>query len=117
VYELYKDESGIIWIGTQNGISRYTPQKNLFNALHLNYTGDDDFPIKLIYTDKEFVWFAYNNQLWLLTDPTAKMKLICSLDKSAEITCLYRTFSGDLCIGTSGDKLFFISRDDIERFV
>jgi len=116
VYALYEDETGLIWIGTQNGVSRYTPQKKFFDALHISNEELTDMPVKLIYPDKHYNWFASGNRLWLYSPGNKKTRLVCSLENAVEINCLYKTPAGDLLIGTTANGVYAIKANSIGDF-
>lgn len=114
-YDLYRDENELIWIGTENGISRYTPQKKFFNAAHLNATGLADMPVKVSYSDDRYTWFANGNALWVYHKQRSLIHPICILDYP-EITCLHTTPAGDLLIGTSPNGIFYLTHKQIATF-
>jgi signal transduction histidine kinase/CheY-like chemotaxis protein/sugar lactone lactonase YvrE/HPt (histidine-containing phosphotransfer) domain-containing protein len=63
VLALYQDSLGMIWVGTENGLNRYYPKKDVFDRYHAERGRLNSLP-------NEFVWSFFEDekqQLWLAT--------------------------------------------------
>ncbi|SFC80030.1 hybrid sensor histidine kinase/response regulator transcription factor [Algibacter pectinivorans] len=45
IISLYFDFSGVLWVGTENGLESLNPFENQFKSLGLNFTGNNQIPI------------------------------------------------------------------------
>ncbi|WP_147678043.1 hybrid sensor histidine kinase/response regulator transcription factor [Algibacter pacificus] len=61
IISLYFDYSGVLWIGTENGLESLNPFDNQFKALGLNFTGNNQIPIISSFAK------TYNNNLLIGT--------------------------------------------------
>ncbi len=64
VREIYADRSGIVWIGTEEGIDYFSPKRNqfdhLYNYLMLDSKGLNNNEVRAVYEDE-------NGKLWIST--------------------------------------------------
>lgn len=74
VFSMLEDEKGIIWIGTNNGLNRFDPQKNEF-TLFSSKDGLPDILIMGILSDgKGHIWISHKKGLTRLDTKTYAMK-------------------------------------------
>lgn len=87
---IYQDEGGSLWIGTDNGMCRYLPEKDAFERIEVSWPG------KSIYSIMED-----SHRLWL----TTSMGLVC-YDLQGEYTCFTKEdgLQSNVFVGNSGLK-------------
>lgn len=117
VYCLYEDRSGVIWIGTAKGVSKYIPSKTRFNeAKYL--TGilpqQKSFVMSLLADQQNRLWIGYDSDtLSIITktiegNTTARNIVLTPVIKGDQVNVLFQSRSGDIYIGTLLKGLYII---------
>ena len=111
-----QDQSGFIWIGTWNGLSRF--DGNEFK----NYTHDPDDPASIPYFAIYSICFDRNNNLWVETPPGFPLGLYdrkndCFITYSRKLTgqCHIQSEKFTICLDPSG-TLWILGDGGIEKF-
>ena len=118
VRSFYEDRTGVIWVGTERGVSRYIPSREDFNELHLNEQQ------KILKTDvtavfadkKDIIWIGGNgNGIWSIRGrvisfhPFPKVRELNGHDSINIVNSICRSKGGDLYVGTIYG--LFVARD------
>lgn len=113
VRAIHQDLNGFIWLGTNNGVSRYDIKKNQFR----NYLEDFEFGEDAVSPRVRVIFRSSNNVLWVGTQSGGLYKYLPQKDmfvldpnytySSAntelyDVQCAYEVDQGVLWIGTGG---------------
>lgn len=115
INEIFEDQSGIIWIGTGKGISKYIPSKNLFNES--SYTNDVllDQNIFAVQEDNDNrLWIGYESDTVTIIHKNnhalQKLKLPgAAANKIDQVNTIFKSSKGDMYIGTLHQGIFIFS--------
>lgn len=109
IWSLHEDSAGRLWIGTENGMERYDPKRNLVERLHLD-TGPLEERIHTIVEDATGQLYAgalAEVYTWLPGHDTASSLLSGNdLDVETPVLALEVDSQNNLWIGTDGNGLF-----------
>lgn len=105
---IHQDSSGMIWIGTDSGLSQFDPQKETFE----NYTRKngklDAVEIKTIFRDnQENLWLGGRNGLFILDYKTQKIKRIAEDEITLTVNFLIDFDKNNLLIGAINGLYIF----------
>jgi len=117
IYNMYEDVSGVLWMGTNKGVSKYIPFQNRFRIFQL--------PNNIFQADHQSIMsllFDTGNKLWIgidadsvfvisVTNNTAPYKIKLTnkpLPEFEQINALYKSRCGDIYVGTFLQGLFII---------
>ncbi len=103
-----EDRNGNLWIGTQNGLNRYLPEKDAFERFvsNKNITSSiSDNKVFCMFTDRKGgVWFGTSMGLNLLENPSSrKFRKFYKKDGLAgnSIYCIFEDRDGNIWVGTT----------------
>ena len=108
------DNSGKLWIGTNNGIFVYDPESNEMELFSLPFSENQNKEIWEIYLDDEgFIWIGTYSSGAFLIDPKTRLVetivLDSSIDRTETVRSISKGFFGEFWIGTRGG-LFVYSK-------
>ncbi len=106
---IVQDKYGFIWIGTQEGVSRYDGYKMMRfqNEGHSNSISSDN--ISTLLYDDNFIWIGTWNGLSRINITTFEIEQINTGD-SKVIRTLFKDSSGKIWIGTANGILIYNER-------
>lgn len=116
VTSLCKDESGLLWIGTVNGITIYDPWKNRFHARELHIFGKDttDFSINsILVDDQKRHWFATDFYGVRVVDKDGLNTIDIAALNRFSVNAITRDQRGDMWFATSGKGLAWMKAVDL----
>ena len=127
VRSIYKDSSGRIWVGHQNGLAQFLPESESFRYITLpeKYKGRPDLPIWDIMEDKDgIIWLSSDGVGLLYMDPTTGEvgQYTQGRSESSLLNLVVRTAfqdrTGDLWIGhfPSGVSYYDRSNDFVQTY-
>lgn len=123
VFALFEDNSGLIWIGTDDGISIYNSSKVNFNVFNKNlFEGKNNISITAIEANNEYVWMGsddqgiagYNKRTGKLLHAFKQNGLPFSLSSNT-VCCILSDRTGNVWIGTT-NGLNFIEKKHIDKY-
>ena len=111
VYAIAEDEQGVIWIGTQNGLNRYNPDKNNFTSIRPSGQQISQV-INGIVPHKENLWLSTNKGIVRFNPSSLSSKIYTRYDglQSDEfiLASYYKSPAGEIFFGgISGLNSFF----------
>jgi signal transduction histidine kinase/ligand-binding sensor domain-containing protein len=74
VYAMMEDENGILWIGTNSGLTRFDPAKNKFTRFYVDQGLPDELIIGLLSDTKGHLWISHKKGLTRLDTKTFEMR-------------------------------------------
>lgn len=74
LYSLAEDGTGIIWIATNQGISRLNPKNNTFRNFYMKDGLPDDIIMGLLYDDKKSLWISHKKGLSRMNTATFELQ-------------------------------------------
>lgn len=124
IYSLYADRSGVIWIGTAKGVSKYVASKERFNeAANLSplLPKHKNFVMALLADQENRLWIGYDDDTLILITgkntqtPSVRNMVLSPLLKGDQINTIFQSRQGDIYIGTLLKGVFVIpkSLDDL----
>lgn len=116
IFNLFEDHSGVIWIGTSKGISKYIPSKKVFSesAFQHQFLNRDKRIVQALATDvQNRLWIASDNDSIYIIDETRRstLKLNTPLSNTTDfeqVNTLFRSSNGDMYAGTFRKGLYII---------
>ncbi|HRI21497.1 MAG TPA: two-component regulator propeller domain-containing protein, partial [Panacibacter sp.] len=118
IAKFYLDRSGILWIGTAKGVSKYIPSKNRFNEINLpeNAFRPDQHTITSLLSDnRNRLWLGYDTDTVTVINKdgssSVSIKLRPHLSSASgfdQVNVMYQSKAGDTYIGTLVQGLFII---------
>ena len=88
IYSIYEDKSGTIWIGTNNGLSRYVKEDNNF----VNYLNDPSDPRSLGRYEVYSILEDNKSNIWVGTKGGGLNKVVHSTNVKAPLTFIHYKF-------------------------
>jgi signal transduction histidine kinase/ligand-binding sensor domain-containing protein/DNA-binding response OmpR family regulator len=107
IYSLYEDKSGTIWIGTNNGLSRYEKEDDSF----VNYVNDPSDPGSLSGSEVYAVLEDDENNLWVGTKGGGLNRVVRSNNDKATLTFMHYKFNPDDPSSISDNSITSIYED------
>jgi ligand-binding sensor domain-containing protein/two-component sensor histidine kinase len=111
---VYIDRSGLVWLGTNLGVSINNPVEQQFHQQFLSTDNNDPVTIyDFMETKEKDLWIGTSQGLFIRKKGQSNLNLrqIKFKNKNLDITKFYRAASGDLFIGTSY-SLFLLDEKD-----
>lgn len=118
VFNLYEDRSGVIWIGTAKGLSKYNPSKSRFSTVPIpeNAFPQNRHAVTALLADKQNrLWLGFDSDtLSIISSPAGAQfykneKVALSFSAAFnQVNVLYQSRSGDIYIGTLLRGLYMI---------
>lgn len=118
VYCLYEDRSGVIWIGTSKGVSKFIPAKEVFGRPEwATVLPPGRFVLAVTVDQQGRVWFAPDGDSIIVLSKTGSafqatdrriISPVLAADGFDQVNILYTTATGDICIGTMLQGFFII---------
>jgi ligand-binding sensor domain-containing protein/two-component sensor histidine kinase len=116
-YCLFEDRSGVIWIGTSKGVSKFIPSKTKFNELQIwNGPQPSRSFVMAVLSDKAGrLWLAYDSDTLFVvqvnSDHSSSLRAISLAEGGGtvgQVNVLYKSNAGDIYVGTLLQGLFII---------
>jgi len=108
IYALLEDKKQNLWIGTQNGLNRYIPEKDAFERIPYDAKDPNSISDKIVLSiladKKGKVWFGTNLGLSMLENPASrKFKRFFQKDGLAgnSIYAVFEDTKGNIWVGTT----------------
>lgn len=102
---LKEDSKENIWIGTMNGLTRFTPDKTGEGGIFTQFAKAAGFNGKMVNDvmedDKGYIWLGSDAGLTCFTENTFIDYTASELLPRISTYCIYKSRSGDLWLGTS----------------
>ncbi|HEX5154711.1 MAG TPA: two-component regulator propeller domain-containing protein [Parafilimonas sp.] len=107
VFSFFEDRSGVVWIGTTKGISKYVPSKARFNAARFSQHG---VVSALLYDKQNRIWRgADSDTLTIAVNAIRHSLCLPSINKQFnQVNALYQSKAGDIYVATFADGLYII---------
>jgi ligand-binding sensor domain-containing protein len=107
VFSFCEDRSGVVWIGTAKGISKYIPSKARFNEARFS---QDKFVSALLYDKENRLWKGADSDTLTVTADRIKYSLLLpSVNKQFnQVNTLFQSKTGDIYVATFADGLYII---------
>jgi signal transduction histidine kinase/ligand-binding sensor domain-containing protein/DNA-binding response OmpR family regulator len=113
VYELVKDKIGNVWIGTLNGLMKYSiSEKKVIPFVQIAPISKSMNPkiMGLFIDSKERLWIGTDNGVWIYSISTGKSEQINFAEKTRTektVYCFFEHSSGRIWVGTSEGVFYF----------
>ena len=114
VFNLYEDHSGIIWIGTAKGVSKYLPSKKRFAEVAMNYPlTRNEHSVNTLLTDKfGRLWLGGDSDTLNISNkpssPFSTKQFPVLPGNDNQVNILYQSKRSDIYIGTFRQGVFVI---------
>jgi signal transduction histidine kinase/ligand-binding sensor domain-containing protein/DNA-binding response OmpR family regulator len=112
IYSLTEDNDGIIWVGTNFGLSRFSPKTNTFKHFTNKSGLPDDMIMGVLFDGKKHVWLSHKKGITRLDKKTFEIKNFNGFDGLQgndfnQSTCFRDTTNGEMYFGgTNGFNSF-----------
>jgi ligand-binding sensor domain-containing protein/two-component sensor histidine kinase len=122
VYCLYEDSSGLTWIGTAKGVSKYIPSKAKFNeAGNINdlLPKHKNFVMALLADHQNRLWVGYDSDTLSLIaginnrTRSARNIILTPSIQGDQVNTIFQSRRGDIYIGTLLKGLYIIPFDPL----
>ncbi len=113
-FSFYEDNSGVIWIGTAKGISKYIPAKARFSETGSSSASflKNQFADALLYDTKNRLWTGSDSDTLTVINNTPRYVLLpSSRQQFNQVNMLYQSRAGDVYVATFMSGLFIIPND------
>ena len=113
VFSFYEDNSGIVWIGTAKGVSKYLPSKTRFTELRLaaNSSAARLYPVTAVWSDHmRGVWIGGGGDTLYAAIGAANypIPLPSTGNHFNQVNAIYQSTVGDIYVATFTAGLFCI---------
>jgi signal transduction histidine kinase/ligand-binding sensor domain-containing protein len=111
---VFIDKSGLVWLGTNLGVSISNPLQQQFRQQFLGSAVDDNITLfDFFETESHDLWIGTNKGIYIRKneEKTFVLKPVIYKGKELEVSKFYKSISGDLYLGTNY-SLFTINPDN-----